>query len=426
MDCKKIGIVACGLAAVGAMTLAPQSAKAQDSMMGDGTMMATTSMDQPMMVSGTVLRYYVDRAGYVTAMDVQTAQGVQFVRFSPSLGQRLYSTYPVGGQVTAYVTSNTRRGGTYYDVVSMGEKMPAPEAMTMKLTDVDLLDSPAYIMTGAKMITVRGTLSDVITNDQGEVVGLVINGAEKQVMKATGKKMIAGRTMMVTADGQMMPVMFKGGKTMVKMADGKTTELMMADGKYVIPDAMAGAQMKMVMSDGRQMNMDTVDGKLMVMDANGQMMPVAKNGRMMMPGMMPEAMAGSMVQSAATGTLVRVPREFRHARSGQNGTSRITPLFKGSEVEVTGYPEAPRYGVVSLYANRITANAIVINSRAVGALGMPRLDTKNQRALFNNLDIGGSSQSAEEARAAKMGYNTYGTSNTMGNQPMMTNDGMTN
>ena len=166
MDCKKIGVVACGLAAVGAMVLTPNTAKAQNTMMGNGAMMSQ-NMDQPMLVTGTVLRYYVDRAGYVTAMDVQTASGVQFARFSPSLGQRLYSTYPVGGQISAYVTPNMMRGGTYYDVVSMGEKMPSPEAMTMKLTDADLLDSPAYIMTGAKMITVRGTLSDVITNDPG-------------------------------------------------------------------------------------------------------------------------------------------------------------------------------------------------------------------------------------------------------------------
>ena len=257
------------------------------------------------------------------------------------------------------------------------------------------------------------------------MIGLVINGAEKQVMKATGKKMVAGRAMMVSADGQMMPVMFRGRQTMVRMADGSMTQLMMADGKYVIPASMAGAKMKMVMSDGRQMDMDTVDGKLMVMNAGGQMVPVAKNGRMMAPGMMPEAMAGSMVQSTATGTLIRVPLEFRNARSGQNGTDRIAPLFKGAEVEVTGYPEAPHYGVVSLYANRIVANAIVINGRAIGGLGMPRLNSKEQEALFNNFDIGGSSRSADEARAAKMGYNTYGTSNTMGNEPMMTNDGMT-
>jgi hypothetical protein len=34
-----------------------------------------------------------DRSGYVTAMDVQTADGVQFVRFSPGMGSRLYTTY---------------------------------------------------------------------------------------------------------------------------------------------------------------------------------------------------------------------------------------------------------------------------------------------------------------------------------------------
>jgi hypothetical protein len=330
----------------------------------------------------------------------------------------------VGGQVTAYVTSNTMRGGTYYNVVSMGEKMPSPEAMTMRLTDADLLDSPAYIMTGTKMVTVHGKLSNVITNDMGEVIGLVLDGADNQIAAQTNK-MVGGSLMMVGADGQMMPVKMKGGKTMVKMADNTSLELTMADGRYVIPESMAGAQMKMVMEDGRQMNVDTVDGNLMVMMADGTMVPVPKNGRMTVAAMTAEPMAASMAMPGGMGTLVRVPREFRHAREGQNGTDRIAPLFKGADVEVTGYPEAPRYGVVSLYANRIAANALVINSRAVGALAMPHLSVKAQRTLFRNVNIGGNSQSAEEAHAATMGYNVYGTSNMMGGEPTMTTDGQT-
>jgi hypothetical protein len=50
------------------------------------------------------------------------------------------------------------------------------------------------------------------------------------------------------------------------------------------------------------------------------------------------------------------------------------------------------------------------------------MSPKMTRALFNNVDIGGSGRSAEEMRAAGMGYTVYGTSNAMGGQPAMTSD----
>jgi len=122
------------------------------------------------------------------------------------------------------------------------------------------------------------------------------------------------------------------------------------------------------------------------------------------------------------GILVRVPRELRHIAPGHAGTARVTPLFKGANVEVTGYNEAPRFGTLSRYAQRISANAIVVNSRAVGAIGIPMMRAKDQKALFNNVDLGGSSMSAEEMRASGMGYTVYGTSNSMGGSTTMTTD----
>jgi hypothetical protein len=79
---------------MGLVAVAP-AAQAQGEM-STTTTSTTVSTSQPTLVTGTVLRYYVDRSGYVTAMDVQTAEGVQFVRFSPGMGTRLYNTYPVG------------------------------------------------------------------------------------------------------------------------------------------------------------------------------------------------------------------------------------------------------------------------------------------------------------------------------------------
>ncbi len=325
MGSKKIlsKSLVCGVA-MSLLALAPVVANAQDSMMTKGAegagMMSDSSSMTPMMVTGTVLRYYSDRSGYVTAMDVQTADGVKFMRFSPGMGQRLYSTYPVGGTATVYVAQPS--GMMSPSVVGVGGTMPSPGMMSMSSvpSDVDVLDSEPYIMSGAKLVTMRGSLRDIITNDQGEVVGLVIKDSSmKDTMKASG----------------MM-------------------------------DASTGTAMASPMMSGM--------------------------------------------------TLVRVPREFRQIAPGYAGTERVAPLFKGADIEVTGYPEAPRYGVLSTFGNRIAARALVVNARAVGAVGIQRM-SMGKHSLFRNVNIGGAGRSAEEMKASSMGYSTYGmngaTSDTM-------------
>lgn len=319
MGSKKIlsKSLVCGVA-MSLLALAPVVANAQDSMMAKGAegagMMSDSSSMTPMMVTGTVLRYYSDRSGYVTAMDVQTADGVKFMRFSPGMGQRLYSTYPVGGTATVYVAQSS--GMMSPSVVGVGGTMPSPGMMSMSgvPSDVDVLDSEPYIMSGAKLVTMRGSLRDIITNDQGEVVGLVIKS--KDMM---GKDMSAS-----------MPM-----------------------------DSSASTSM----------------------------------------AMMPAMMSGM--------TLVRVPREFRQIAPGYAGTERVAPLFKGADIEVTGYPEAPRYGVLSTFENRIAARALVVNARAVGAVGIQRM-SMGKHSLFRNVNIGGAGRSAEEMKASSMGYSTYG------------------
>jgi hypothetical protein len=268
---KMMGRLACGVA-MGVMAISPMAASAQD-------MSSSTSMSAPVQVTGTVLRYYVDRSGYVTAMDIQTANGVEIVRFSPGMGQRLYSTYPVGGQASVYVVGNA---GSRWDVVGMGTTAPT-NMMPSMISDVDLLEAAPYIVTGSKMVTVNGKLTNLILNEMGDVVGIVLDNS----------------------------------------------------------------------------------------------------------------------------TLVRTPLEARNIAPGHAGTDRVTALFKGADVEVTGYDEAPRYGTLSQFGRRIAANSLVVNGRAVGSIGLPRMNPETTRSLFNNVNIGGAEMTPEEVRAMGAGYTIY-------------------
>jgi len=280
------------------LALCSTGVQAQDTGMNSGAgsagMMSSSSMSmQPMAVTGQVLRYYVDRSGFVTAMDVQTADGVRMVRFSPGMAQRLTGMYPVGSTATVYVTGSPmmdRMGGmsmTRYDLVGMGSTMPAPTAMMAPymVSSVDLLKAEPYTTVGAKLMNVSGKLTGYIADDMGEVLGLVLDNS----------------------------------------------------------------------------------------------------------------------------TLVRVPRENRLV-SSDAPSMRKSPLFKGSHVDVVGYPEAPRYGSVSPFGQRVIATAITMNGRAVGPLGFGKMMKKEGSTLFNFDFNPVSGRAAEEVSAGEMGYMTYTTS----------------
>jgi hypothetical protein len=72
------------------------------------------------------------------------------------------------------------------------------------------------------------------------------------------------------------------------------------------------------------------------------------------------------------------------------------------------------------FENRISATAISINGRSVGAVGIPMMRPERRNTLFRNVNIGGEGRTAEEMRAANMGYTVYGTSSMMGGTPGMT------
>jgi hypothetical protein len=164
--------------AAGAIALCTTQVKAQGGAMAPAPAMAEAMT--PMPVTGTVLRYYVDRSGFVTAMDVQAADGIKMVRFSPSMAQSLTATYPVGSTASVYVTSSMMGGMTQYNLAGIGTTMPAPGAMAMMtpmmVSPVDLLKSEPYTMVGAKQMRVEGDLTGYISDPvSGEVLALILD-----------------------------------------------------------------------------------------------------------------------------------------------------------------------------------------------------------------------------------------------------------
>ena len=147
-----------------------------DGAMMNSTMTSPTMM--PMLVSGTVQNYYVDRAGYVSAMDVMTADGVRMVRFAPSMAQRVTSLYPVGSSASVYVTSRMMGNMTSYDLAGVGPDMPTPTQMMMPMDidPIDVLKATPYIQLGAKEKGYSGKLTGYISDPgSGEVLGIVLD-----------------------------------------------------------------------------------------------------------------------------------------------------------------------------------------------------------------------------------------------------------
>ena len=389
-------------AAVGVLALSPFAAQAQD--MTTNNTMATTTMsasEEPMLVTGTIENYWVDRSGFVSAMTVRTDGGVQTIRFSPTKAQMLTSEYEVGEQISVWVTPNMMNGRAMsgvWNARGVGMDRPTVWMPVNTTSDFDWLSSLAYVLPGGREVRVMGKLRGIVTDPRGDVLALSldtnngralvrvpaelrqiarghIGGSERvaslikgsdidvtgnleaprgglvstygwrvaantisvngknagaigiQMLPARQRRALigfdigginsdmkdgnatnmgymiynssdmaampmmdgsmnngnamsmttqtaTGRVMIVTANGETLPVVRKSGRVWAMMADGSMTEIMKTDGKYMVPASMTGSRMQMVMSDGSRMEMDTVDGQLMVVMADGTMAPV--------------------------------------------------------------------------------------------------------------------------------------------------------
>jgi hypothetical protein len=263
------------LGAVAALSLAGPT-YAQDTT----TTVVTTTTVTPVPISGTVLRYYVDRAGFVSAMDVQTADGIRNVRFSPSMAQKLNTLYPVGTNMNGYVTTYTTGRTTNYYLAGATATMPVPGAAMLPdgITDIDILKSVPYTTVGAKLEKFSGKVTGwVSAPHSGEVLALIVD--------------------------------------------------------------------------------DT--------------------------------------------TLVRVPAESR-LMGPINAPEGIRPIYGDSRITGYGYPEAPRWGSISPFSNRIIATALSIDGHAVGVLGFGKVG----KSKYGSKAIAGA-MSEQELAARKWGYYTY-------------------
>jgi len=168
-SCMALG-VALGAATLGQGTPVAGAADAV-AMDSKGAMMAS----QPMMVTGKVNNYWTDSSGYVTSMDIQTANGPAVVHFVPGMGNRLMGTYPIGSTSNVWVQGSMMEGTQHWDLVGVGDKMPAAGFWpVMDMSGLDLTTGWPLIDSGSERVTVEGKLRRVVVDKWGQVVGLVV------------------------------------------------------------------------------------------------------------------------------------------------------------------------------------------------------------------------------------------------------------
>lgn len=293
-------------AVLGAIALT-QPAQAADAMMDKSAMMSS----QPMMVTGKVNNYWTDASGYVTGVDIQTANGPAVVHFVPGMGNMLMQTYPVGGTANLWVQGSMMNGTQQWDLVGVGDKMPASGFWpVMSMSGLDIADDTPMIVNGAERVTVEGKLRRVVVNQMGQVIGLAVETS-----------------------------MISKGSTLNHM--GRTTR---GDTIWQSDSMMAAKPAVGAMSG--------------------------------MPGAM----------SSGNWTLIRVGPEYRPAPS-HGDMSRVTPLLVGDDVMATGFMEAPRYGALSPYGQRLISSAIVVNGQSVGVEGFPVMSTKTKPLFGFNVNL---------------------------------------
>lgn len=126
--------------------------------------------ENPIQVSGTVEKYYTDRSGLVTAMDLSTStMGVQKVRFAPSWASRLWQEYPPGSTLDGWVVKSDD-GMT--NLVSIGADRPNRFLTNDFHTGTERLLSTPWIWKDSATETVTGELNKVIVSERGEVLAL--------------------------------------------------------------------------------------------------------------------------------------------------------------------------------------------------------------------------------------------------------------
>jgi len=138
----------------------------------------------PVSISGTVKQYFTNRAGYVSALSLETSSGIEMVHFAPSWAKRLLANSPVGNTLDGWIVSHREGEWSWNDLVSIG-KDPAARVLKEKLpTGAEQLDDRSWIWKKGTNGKVQGKLKKIIVNGKGDVLALVLDtGALVRVPK---------------------------------------------------------------------------------------------------------------------------------------------------------------------------------------------------------------------------------------------------
>jgi hypothetical protein len=105
-------------------------------------------------------------------MDVQTANGVQFVTFPANRAGAIYGMYPTGGNIDVWVTPGMTANQWY--AVGSGTARPVTWWRTFSVNDIDWLRAEPYFEAGAQQTSVSGSLKGVVADQTGDILALVL------------------------------------------------------------------------------------------------------------------------------------------------------------------------------------------------------------------------------------------------------------
>jgi hypothetical protein len=145
------------------------------------SMASATTKTEPVLLTGTVLRYYTDKTGYVTAADIQTADGVKMVHFPANRAAYLYANAPVGGAVNVWVAPSAADAKTW-NVVGYGADRPEVWWNTSLPSDVAWLQAEPYFDAGVRETSIGGNLKGVVTGNNSEILALVVKNDKGWVL----------------------------------------------------------------------------------------------------------------------------------------------------------------------------------------------------------------------------------------------------
>lgn len=169
---------------------------------------STKQAESPMQVSGTVEKYYTDRSGLVTAMDLSTStMGAQKVRFASSWASRLWHDNPVGSKLDGWVVKS--KDGIF-NLVAIGADRPNRFLTNNFHTGRELLLSTAWIGGNGKTETVTGELNKVIVSRWSEVLALELKDGTLILIPPTVKNQEGARR--TTTANTITGSLFKGAE----------------------------------------------------------------------------------------------------------------------------------------------------------------------------------------------------------------------